>query len=46
MVVKLMLLKRADSYYVCPERSSEEEKVFGGFPQFGAARKDGPSWIG
>ena len=43
MVVMLLLLKRADSHYVCPERrSSEEERVFGGFPQFGAARKDGP----
>ena len=31
----MMLFKRADSHYVCPERrSSEKEKVFGGFPQF------------
>ena len=43
MVMPLLLLKRADNHYVCPERRSfEEEKVFGGFPQFGAAREDGP----
>ena len=35
MVVLVVLFKRADSHYVCPERrSSEEVKVFGGFPQF------------
>ena len=39
----LLLLNRADSHYVCAEqRSSEEERVFGGSLQFGTARKDGP----
>ena len=33
MVVVLLLFKRVVSHYICPEqRSSEKEKVFGGFP--------------
>ena len=53
MVVVVLLFKRVDNHYVCPERrSSEEEKVFGSFPQFvlpgkmaGMNRISNPDWV-
>ena len=49
----MLLFKRADSHYVCPERRSyEKEKVFGGFPNLccperwsGMNRISHPDWV-
>ena len=49
----MLLFKRADSHYVCPERrSSEKERMFSGFPNLccskrcsGMNRISHPDWV-